>query len=467
VPSADSPRPSALELFLEQTKGFRLAPALYNDLLERDATIRELTAQMAASGLRVLTLDLRAQTGGRNLVDRVRSLVESAPGERVAVMVVDLETRVDYTPELSKDGGAGLHFIHTANFHRELFPAACPGPLVIWMTELLERAFVRSAPDLWHWRSHVFDLRTRRTDRAVREKRLAVALGSDDFRRHPADRLRRLEEELAAYRQAGSRWEEMRVLNAMGAAHLDAANARAALKDFTEALAIARELRDRFWEGAGLGNLGLACASLGDLHKAIEFYEQARIVSREIGDRRGEAVALINIGTAYKNLGDPRKAISFHGQGLIVLREIGDRRGEGTVLGNLGVAHAVLGDPRKAIEFYEQHLVIAREVGDRRGEGSALGNLGLAYADLGDARKAIEFYEQQLVIVREIGDRRGEGNASFNLALELWPAGERDRAREIMEHAWKIYTEIEDASAERASAILQEWREEMASGRGA
>ncbi len=409
-----------LAIFLRQVAEFRLVLALYDDAVVRDALIRDLAGEQAGEGVRVLTLDLREPATGRTLLARVEALAKTAaPGERIALMVVNLETCIDYSPELARPGGPGTAFVEAANFHRDLFPAACPGPLVLWMTELLERAFVTHAPDLWHWRSHVFDLRTRRRepqDAAAAEK--ARALPSNDFRLHPADRLSRLEEELSAYRKAGDRFQEMRVLNSIGAARLDAGDAKLAIHDFEAALSIARGIGHRSGEGNALGNLGIAYATLGDARKAIEFYEQHLGIAREVGDRRGEGNALGNLGTAYTNLGDARKAIEFH----------------------------------------EQALVIAREVGDRRGEGNALGNLGTAYAALGDARKAIEFYEQHLVIAREIGERHGEGTALWNSADEFLKLGEKTEAIRRGEAALGIFEAIEDPYAAKARATLSEWR---------
>jgi tetratricopeptide (TPR) repeat protein len=289
----------------------------------------------------------------------------------------------------------------------------------------------------------------------------AVVFVGQVLRFHPRQRIAWLEAQRVAARLAGNRQAEGAALGNLGSAYDDLGDVRKAIEFYEQSLVIAREIGDRRGEGSSLGLLGVAYAALGDAHKAIEFYEQWLVIGREIGDRRGEGNALGNLGNAYAALGDARKAIEFHEQALVVSREIGDRRAEGQDLGNLGLAYAALGDARKAIEFHKQALVIDREIGDRRGEGQDLGNLGVAYATLGDARKAIEFHEQQLVIVREIGDRRGEGSASFDMADELWSTGEQARALELMETAWEIYTAIEYGGAERAAALLQEWRGEM------
>lgn len=452
-----------LSLFLQQAVGFRLALALYNDLMERDSVIRSISEELAPAGIRVLTLDLR-QVGEKSLLSHIKELVAGAKiaeSERVAIMVVNLEGRVDYAPELGAHGEPGTEFLATANLHRDLLPGVCPAPLVLWMTELLERAFVQYAPDLWHWRNHVFDLRVPRIQseeaRAVKDEKLK----SYDDRLHPEDRLYRLEEELAAYRKAGARFDEGRALNSIGWARLDAGDARLARKDFEFALKIARELGNRRAEARWMGDLGIAHAEMGEARKAIELYEQALVISRDLGDRREEGILLGNLGIAHSRLDDTTKAIEFYEQQLAIAREIGDRHTEGNALGNIGICHKNLGNGRRAIEFHEQALAISRETRDRRGEGRDVGNLGNAYAALGDARKAIEFYERQLVIAREVGDRLGAGNALWNSALALHFLGERADARARGEAALQIFEVTEHSFAPKARAVLEGWRREQ------
>jgi tetratricopeptide (TPR) repeat protein len=226
------------------------------------------------------------------------------------------------------------------------------------------------------------------------------------------------------------------------------------------ALKAAHKLKDRAAEGRYLGNLGYSYADLGEYRRAIEFYEQALIITREMNDRGNEGNLLGNIGAAYRNLGEIRRAVEFQEQRLAIAREIGDRHGEGAALNNLGIAYRNLGDARRAIEFYEQALAILREIGDRRGEGNTLGNLGVAYRNVGEPQRTMELYEQQLIIVQEIGDRSGEGIALFNIGLELNILGDQIKAVAYAEGALEIFEQIESPFAERARAILAEWRGE-------
>jgi tetratricopeptide (TPR) repeat protein len=448
----------ALGLFLKQTRTFRLALALHNDPVKRDAIIRELATELEADEFEILTLDLREPSHEATLLGRVQEILnKSQTGKHPVVMVVNLEGRVDYTPELSHHSGSDSDFLATANLHRESFAKSCPCPLVLWMNELLERAFMSQAPDLWQWRSHVFDLRTRKTPKSPYLGVSAEPLRSDNDQLHPEHRLQLLEEELAAYRKTGSRLDELRVLNAIGLARLDTGNARLGKKDFEEVLRLAIDLGARRWEGNALGNLGNAHHDLGESRKAIEYFEKQLNIAHEIHDLRGEGNALGGLGLAHADLGDASKAIEFYSSSLVLHRKSGNQRGVAATFGNLGGAYYLLGDPVKAIEYFEQDLAISRELRNRRSEAIVICNLGSAYGALGDFDKANEHFEQALANAREIGDRRLESNALWNSGLALDSLGKRAEAIARAEAAIKIRETITNQSTAKVRLKLDKW----------
>lgn len=451
-----------LSIFLRQTTAFRLALALYNDPVARDEAIRSLREELAGQGTRVLTLDLREPSEERTLLARVEATVKGAnlpPDGRLAVMVVNLEGQVDYTPELAEPGGPGTEFLQTANLHRELFPDICPGPLVIWMTELLERAIVSHAPDFWHWRSHVFDLRTRIVPPKTLVAAKVNAWSNDDYRRHPKDRLQHLEEELAAYRKADNLLEEGRVLNAIGVARMDMGDSINALIDFRKAKSIFGDLKRLDGEGMALNNLGLAYNDLGDHRKAVKCFTCALSVARETANRYLEGMALGGLGLAYAGDGKTRTAIENYQLALIIIQETGNRRGEGSVLGNLGNAYRQLGDVRQAVRLYKQQLAITREINHRLGEGNALGSLATTYLISGDVRQAAQLYKQQLAITREVGDLYGESVGLWNSALCYVELNDYMEAIKLAERALSIKETICDPQISKIKKHVAEWRE--------
>ena len=95
----------------------------------RDTLVRDLTVELVGEGRTVLTLDLLAPSDQPSLPARVQETVAQAPpGQALAVMVVNLESRADYSPELAHPSTPANTSLTTANPHRELFAKGVPRP---------------------------------------------------------------------------------------------------------------------------------------------------------------------------------------------------------------------------------------------------------------------------------------------------------------------------------------------------
>ncbi|MEO6322555.1 MAG: tetratricopeptide repeat protein [Polaromonas sp.] len=500
----------ALEIFFTQTRGFRLALALHDDMRVRDRVNRYLQKKLQACGIDLLLVDLRTQSLDTSLLGSAaaafaahRAKPRLADG-RAALVLVNLESRVNYNPELADAQDQKSAYLATANLQRDLWPTTFDGPVLIWMPELLEPALAKWAPDLWHWRSHVFDLRKTQQEKEF----VASADGGasrfgfhDETQAGSAQRLARFQTQLDAYRKACMRRDEARLLLSIGRERLKLGQAQLAKQNFEVGLTIAHEEGDKRGEGIQLGFLGIACSDLGQSLDAIGFYEQALTIAREIGHKDDERVVLGNLASALATLGKSDLAIDFYEQSLVIARKTGNKRVEGNNLGNLGNVWAGLGESHRAIVFYEQALAIAREVGNKSAESSHLGNLGRAWENLGESRRAIAFQEQALAIAREIGNKsgeaanlgglstawsvlgdrhraigfceqavsvfreiggkRGESDNQFNLALTLMEMGtavEQQQAVTLMMEALAIFETIESPHTNAAKAILAEWQ---------
>ncbi|MCX7257151.1 MAG: tetratricopeptide repeat protein [Polaromonas sp.] len=501
-----------LEIFLTQTRGFRLALALHDDMRVRDQINRYLQEKLQASGVDLLLVDLRTESAETSLLGSAATAFaahSAKPGltdGRAALTLVNLESRVNYNPELCNREEQKSAYLATANLQRDLWPATFDGPVLIWMSELLEPAMAKWAPDLWHWRSHVFDLRKTQSEKVLdalvcgKESDLNL---SDDTQAGVAQRLAQWQTQLDAYRKAGKRGDEAKILGAIGQERLKLGQASIAKQNFEASLAIAREVGDRRTEGmsleslgsafyalgqiclakicyqqalaiareighkhdesACLGNLANACAALGEIQLAIYSYEQAVKISQKTGDKNVEGQILGNFGRFWTDLGENRHAMLFYEQALSIARQVGNKHAEGSHLGNLGCAWFNLGESRRAIEFHEQSLAIACAIGNKRSEAFNVGAMSIVCASLGEHNRAFEFCEQAVSIFRGIGDKRGESSSLFNLALTLKERGavtERQRAVDLMKEALVIFNAIESPSINTAKAILDKWQVE-------
>jgi tetratricopeptide (TPR) repeat protein len=250
--------------------------------------------------------------------------------------LVNLENRVNYNPELVSTQDSKSAYLATANLQRDLWSTTFNGPVLIWVSELLEAAMAKWAPDLWHWRSHVFDLRKTPQAADLLPTRSARSDASDETRLGSELRLPALQTQLDAYRKAGKRGDEARLLDTIGLVRVKLGQVQLAVQNFAEAISIAREVGDKRSEGRFLSNLGVAWFDLGESRRSVGFLEQALAIERDIGDQRGEGNSLGNLGNAWATLGDSQHAMEFYEQALAIARAIGDKRLEGIHLGHLG-----------------------------------------------------------------------------------------------------------------------------------
>ncbi|CAN5317295.1 hypothetical protein BH10PSE16_BH10PSE16_09590 [soil metagenome] len=444
-----------LEIFLTQTRGFRLALALHDDMRMRDQVNQYLQEKLQASGVDLLLVDLHKESAETSLLGSAAAAFAAHSAKprradgRAALALVNLENRVNYNPELCNGEDQKSAYLATANLQRDLWPSTFDGPVLIWMSELLELAMAKWAPDLWHWRSHVFDLRKTQSEKLLddvlpggRESGFGL---SDETQTGSAQRLARWQTQLDAYRKAGNRGDEARILASIGQERLKLGQASIAKQTFEAALAIAREMADRHSEGANLSLLGRTYDDLGQSRVAIGFHEQGLTISREIGDKNNECAGLANLAKAWTALGESRLAMNCYELALAISRETGDKRDEGQILGNLGNVWASLGEIRRALVFYEQALTIAREVGDKYAEGN---HLGCAWFNLGEPSRAIEFHEQALTIARKMGNKYGEAADLGNLGIVRTAQGEFCQAIDNYQQAVTLFREIGDQSGE-------------------
>jgi tetratricopeptide (TPR) repeat protein len=456
----------SLDLFLSNQYGFRLGLALYNDVVARRAHIEQTRTALAAKTIELVVVDLQTFDKEEQLLACVQKQIESlylSAEQRLAVIVLGLEGRVNYSPELSDYDTREGRFLANANFQRELWPQGCPYPTVLWMTESLERAFVAQAPDLWHWRSQVFDLR------AFVAPALDLILqpyGSQAFHlAHPASRIPHLEESLAAYQKSNNTMEVLETLNDLGKARMENGEIQASMMNFETLLTLSRQNNNAKMESKALGNLGAMFLAIGDLNKAKSSIENALSLSRKNHYLSSEGMQLSSLGNIYFMQGDFQKAIELHEDALRIAIETNDRLAESSRLGNLANAYQMMKDYRNAQDLYRQSLDIARSNLDRRGEATNLGNLGLTCANLGEVDRSIEYYQQAIAINQDVGDQGSQGHHLIQLASIFWQREDlqaRPQTLRMGEDAYELLNHVQSSLAPSAAELIRTWRHELA-----
>lgn len=148
----------AATVFLSSVDDFRFCAAVYDNTLRRKYWIGRLEENLAARQTQLTVLDFTSLQDVRllhGLQDHLQR-VATPKGWRRAVAVIGLE---QHLPDPLGPTGPTRRtnpFLADANLDRELFPRDCPVPILVWLTPTGIGSFARDAPDLWHWRSHVF-----------------------------------------------------------------------------------------------------------------------------------------------------------------------------------------------------------------------------------------------------------------------------------------------------------------------
>ncbi|MBA3747858.1 MAG: tetratricopeptide repeat protein, partial [Solirubrobacterales bacterium] len=342
-----------------------------------DETPARLAAALGEAA--VATVTLRA---GADDADLLALIGEAAKPEGVRVVLVrGADAVLDPHGERSSAAFARL------NFNRSSLAVACPKPLVLLLSTWAMRELVRSAPDLWSWRSGLYRLGAS-----------AEEVG---------DLLASLPVDAAA--DVRSRRETRRVLRHL-AGELEGADERLELE--------------------ALLRLGRVESLLGDYDAATEHYDRALQIATGLGNRTTEANSLLGLADIARMLGDLDAATEHYDRALQIATGLGDRTTEANSL--LGLADIALmrGDLDAATEHLDRALQIAKGLGQRTNEANSLLGLANIARMRGDYDTATEHYDRALQIATGLGQRTNEANSLLGLAEIARMRGDHDAATE-------------------------------------
>ena len=145
----------AATLFFRDAKGFHLCAAIFGNPLRREYWIERLRENLAIEEVKMTVLSLQSPENPRLLNILRTHLNDKTNPEKWGrcVSVIELERHL---PNPVAPRQSTNPFLAQANLDRELFVKVCPVPLLLWLTPTDVGFFAREAPDLWHWRAHVF-----------------------------------------------------------------------------------------------------------------------------------------------------------------------------------------------------------------------------------------------------------------------------------------------------------------------
>ena len=396
-----------MERLVRNRSGFTLLIAGYGDSAYRD----RVAGYLVEGWLGGRMVDARdAQGEFHRLEDAI-----AAAAAQGAVQVIGLE-RWDSGVESLWQG---------FNYHRERLASLCRVPLLLWVPHGAVRLVAVEAPDLWAWRSGVFDLGNLPSAPAPETPHSVVDRGSADATEREA-RIKEITEYLERL-QSVSHPADLALLVERGELFRDLGNSGAALSDFEAAVAGYQEADDRLGEAGALSHVADITALVGDPDSALRtLVDQVLPVYERLGDVRSRAVTWGRIADVYYSRGDLDEALRIRTEEeLPVYERLGDVHSRAVTWGEIADVYYRRGDLDEALRIRtEEELPVYERLGDVRSKAVTWGRIANVYYSRGDLDEALRIrIEEQLPVYERLGDIDG-------IAAANWAIAQADLARD-------------------------------------
>ena len=393
-----------------------------NELL-RDQLIATLDQAAATAGLSAIRLDLGAEDASFDLPELENRLLDLA--QQYAIVHL-----CGYDHWLTKERWQAL------NIRRDTLAENCRVRLLCWLAPESIRLCAEQAPDLWSWRSGVYDF-TQTTPLSLPEK--AQFAGPIDNRsllegtrriaqirawllQNPADDLRLpLQDELAELLvRFGQLDEALRI-------RID------------EQLPVFEKLGDVRSRAVTLGKIADIHQTRGELDEALRIRIDEQLpVFEKLGDVRSRAVALGKIADIHQARGQFDEALRIHiDEEMPVYEKFGDLRERAVGLGKIADIHQARGQLDEALRIrIDEQLPVFEKLGDVRSRAVTFGKIADIHQARGQLDEAQKLHEECLSVAIRLGDIDMQAHAHYSLAsIILDREGLRaDNIEKLLEH---------------------------------
>ena len=399
------------------------SPALRNELIQ---TLQSEVSDLCIVSIPPGTIDVFAIA-----IEKVAKVSASA------VFVVDLEGCIPSTETEQPT-------IRALNASRELWERRFAYPIVFWLPEYAVTLVTRLAPDLWRYRSHVFDfVSEQETPQAAMQDQFAgdTAAASNLTAEEKRFRIAELEQRLAGIDEKPDAELLPHVvawLSELAFLYHTVGDLDSAVKMLGKALEIDERLGRLEGMASDYGNLGLICRMRGGLERAEEMLRKALEIEQKLGRIAGSAKAYGDLGLIYWTRGDLDEAERMHREALEIHKKLGRLDGMARDYGHLGVIHWTRGDLDKAEEMHRQALDTEHSLGHLEGMAKSYSNLGLIYQSRGDLDGAERMYRKALEIEQKLGQLEGIAKGYGNLGLIYRARDDPDEAERMFRKALEI-----------------------------
>ncbi len=257
-----------------------------------------------------------------------------------------------------------------------------------------------------------------------------------------AEGVAKLQDALALFRQVGSPYDVVNLLQDLTFAFAPHGRFDEAAACLNEALAIGRRLGSPTQLAGVLNNLGMLHYDRGEYREALALYEEGLAAAHRGGDLRGQANISDGMASVYRDVGAYQRAASFYNVAWQIARE--SRPGMAVrVLAARMDMYRWQGDHTRALTVLEQAHQLAEE---KRLDFEERGLLpvaeGITLAESGEVETGLRFLSEAVHFLERRQAKRELARARFLLAKAHLLAGNQPQAVVELRRAIGLADEI-------------------------
>lgn len=420
-----------LQKLLAGKQGFTLCFLVFSDSAYRNKAAEHLANLLHARTQ--VTINPSEPIGTEELFKRLNAGEKSAPAQLLGI---------ERWPEGLDDLLARL------NHRRDAMAKRCRRPLLFWVLSKDLNMVATRAPDLWAWRSGVFDFSLPHCSVHVKkdnQSRIPFTSEVDAAKRR--SRIRELRDYFAMRRPTHA--YEINLLVEWGDLHFLLGDLEAAEGVYRQAKQALSGLDDSRQRAIVWGRIADILEIRGELDKALRIrIEEEMPVYERLGELRESAVTQGKVADVLYVRGEFDEALRIRvEEEMPVYERLGDVRLRAVAQGKVADILYAQGELDEALRIrVEEEIPTYDRLGNVRSSAIARGKVADVFQIRGELDEALRIrVEEQIPVFREIGDSRSLAITQGRIADILEARGEVDEALRIrFEEEMPIYEQLGD-----------------------
>lgn len=340
------------------------------------------------------------------------------------------------------------------NIRRDAIAERCRARLLWWLTPESVRQCALEAPDLWAWRSGVYEF----SPAAPATLPAQVDFPSAIDNRSLPERARRISQIRAWLEQSPADELRMPLLDELARLFTGFGELDKALRiHINEQLPLCEKHGDERARAVTLGNIADIHRTRGQLDEALRIHLDEQIpVYEKLGDIRSRAITLGQIANIYQSRGQLDEALHIHLNELHpTFEKLDDRRSRAANLGKIADIYGARGQFNDALRIYLDEVIpIFKKLDDQRSRAVTLGRIADIHQARGQLDEALSIHvEEEIPVYEKLGDMRSRAVTLGKIANIHKIRGQLDEALRIhIDEQLPVYEKLDDVR-ERAITL--------------